>query len=81
MARLTVQERREIARALTKAQAFADAGNAYDRDLWTAELVRLLGAADILRSTMVQVADDEFGRAIGPTQPARFGPVVYRRGR
>lgn len=45
-------DRAEVNRALAKALAYAQCGKRQDAEAWAAELVRLLGCAGILRSTL-----------------------------
>ncbi len=51
----TLPERRAINAALNRALTAADAGHAYERDVAVIELVKLLGAADVLRFEALQL--------------------------
>lgn len=45
---ITTQDRKEIATALAKAIAYKNCGKDAEAAVWAAELVRLLGCAEIL---------------------------------
>jgi hypothetical protein len=55
----TLEERRAINAALSRALRAAEDGSAYARDIAVIELVRLLGAAEVLKPVALEVAEME----------------------
>lgn len=56
---MTKLDRSEISRALAKAIAFRDCGEAEKADAWAAELVRLLNAHSVLNERGLDLTDGQ----------------------